>query len=91
MEDIITQGAIRTRYYGPTNCRGSRIIVTHPLKTKPNHTYYWNYALDVTENHAAAAQEFVLKNMGSEYSFNKNGYCFDNDYFWTWDYIGGAA
>lgn len=51
--------AILTRYLGPTNYRGSRIVVTsgngHRLVVS------WDDALDVSENHAMAARKLCEK------------------------------
>tara|TARA_R100001082_G_C4355972_1_gene156909 strand:- start:954 stop:1262 length:309 start_codon:yes stop_codon:yes gene_type:complete len=88
-----TRAAIRTRYAGPTNSRGSRIIVTDSKffdEARQRHTYDWDHALDVNENHAQAAQEFLDRYHNStRYHGNKNvidgpGLCFDNDFYWTW-------
>lgn len=83
MTDTNTRGALRTRYHGPTNYRGSRIIVTHPVNGK-RYTYDWNYALDVSENHAAAAQEYLDKFHPANTTVDGPGLCFDDDYFWAW-------
>jgi hypothetical protein len=48
--------AIETRYAGPTNSRGSRIIVTAQAGRL---IVPWDDALDVNENHAVAAQMFI--------------------------------
>ena len=81
-----TRGALRTRYHGPTNYRGSRIIVTYPVKgiNRNRYTYDWNYALDVSENHAAAAQEYLDKFHPANTTVDGPGLCFDDDYFWAW-------
>jgi hypothetical protein len=48
--------AIITKYHGPTNARGSRIGV----RSQAGRKYYpWDDALDVRENHAAAAFEYA--------------------------------
>tara|TARA_B100001123_G_scaffold357448_1_gene411677 strand:- start:431 stop:706 length:276 start_codon:yes stop_codon:yes gene_type:complete len=83
MTNTSTRGALRTRYHGPTNYRGSRIIVTHPVNGK-RYTYDWNYALDVSENHAAAAQEYLDKFHDHSDQIDGPGLCFDDDYFWAW-------
>lgn len=50
--------AIVTRYHGPTNTRGSRISAT----AEAGRIYVaYDYALDATENHAAAARAFAAK------------------------------
>ena len=50
--------AIRTRYLGPTNHRGARIVATCDAKRK---TYSWDYALNVAENHAQAAHALATE------------------------------
>ena len=83
-----TRAAIRTRYAGPPNSRGSRIIVTDSRffdEARQRHTYDWNHALDVNENHAQAAQEF-LDRFHTDYThvIDGHGLCFDDDFYWTW-------
>lgn len=48
--------AICTRYYGPTNHRGSRIKAWCAAKTV---WVSWDYALGTAENHALAAQRLL--------------------------------
>lgn len=49
--------AIHTRYYGPTNTRGSRIGVTH---NGGKRIYVpWDYALNSEENHAQAVAAYL--------------------------------
>lgn len=50
--------AIETRYYGPTNFRGSRIRATCEAGTV---TVSYDYALDLEENHDAAARALIRK------------------------------
>ena len=86
--EIDTRAAIRTRYAGPTNHRGTRIIASAKWfsdQQPKRHTYDWDYALDVKENHAAAAREWLV-------SFNNHGadllgpgLWYDGDYYWTWE------
>lgn len=58
--------AIRCRFYGPTNHRGSRIRVTR-FDSKiagrdPNGcTFGWDYALGLTDNYVAAVREYVRR------------------------------
>ena len=51
--------AIETKYVGPTNHRGSRIIAT----TQGGHriTQQWDYALSIDANHYAAAEALRAK------------------------------
>lgn len=50
--------AIETKYLGPTNTRGSRIIVCAQVGRI---SVPWDYALSVDENHDAAARAFAAK------------------------------
>lgn len=50
--------AIETRYLGPTNYRGSRVRVGWADREGKTLTVAWNDALNVDENHAAAARAF---------------------------------
>lgn len=50
--------AITTKYRGPTNSRGSRIIVRAQAGRM---TVPWDHALDVEENHDAAARAFIAR------------------------------
>jgi hypothetical protein len=52
--------AIETRYVGPTNTRGSRVIATNAAKSV-RHIHHWDYALSVTANHYAAAEALRAK------------------------------
>ena len=52
--------AITTKYLGPTNCRGSRIVVRSQAGRK---IYSWDCELDVADNHAQAAFLYI-KEMG---------------------------
>ena len=47
---------ITTSYKGPTNTRGSRIMVKSWLKNK---AFGWDYSLNSEANHKAAAQQMV--------------------------------
>ena len=51
--------AIETRFHGPTNRRGSRVIATEPDGS--SHTHPWDYALNSTQNHASAARALADK------------------------------
>jgi len=48
--------AIRTRYAGPTDTRGARIIATAQAGRV---VVPWDYALDPAENHAAACAAYA--------------------------------
>lgn len=69
--------AIRTRYYGPTNTRGSRIVAKCEAGTL---SMPYNHALSAYQNHATCAA-LMLK----RFSWGKPyvGGCFANDYYWT--------
>ena len=47
---------ITTRYAGPTNTKGSRVMVKSWLKNK---AFGWDHALNSEENHKVAAQQLV--------------------------------
>jgi hypothetical protein len=89
---IETRQAIRTRYAGPTNTRGSRIIVTDSRyfdEPRNRHVHYWDYEADANENHARAAQEFLNRFYGDKnevprYVIDGPGLCFDDDFYFTW-------
>ena len=48
--------AIETKYAGPTNTRGSRIVVTAAAGRK---SFGYDHALDATENHRVAARKYA--------------------------------
>ena len=50
--------AIETKYYGPTNSRGSKIIAK---TTNHRLTVSYDHGLDLDENHAAAAVALCRK------------------------------
>lgn len=50
--------AIETRYFGPTNYRGSRVKAISQATTV---TVVWDHALNPEDNHAAAAQALIDK------------------------------
>ncbi len=52
---------IVTRYLGPTNCRGSRIVATHKRDeaTTWRKTLSWDHALGAEANHHAAAEALL--------------------------------
>lgn len=50
--------AITTKFLGPTDCRGARIVAKAAAGRR---TYEWNYALGIEENHALAAQRLAEK------------------------------
>ena len=54
-----TYQGIETRYVGPTNHRGSRVIATTPGGHKLTH--HWAYELGIDANHHAAAEALRAK------------------------------
>jgi len=68
--------AIRTRYHGPTNVRGSRIIASCEAGRV---IMDYNHALNLEGNHAAAAR-MLLDKFGWKGVYH--GGVFDHDYFW---------
>ncbi len=62
--EISNRATVRAKYLGPTNHRGSRIVVSRfdppSHGTDPNRiTVSWDYALGVVENYAAAIQTYL--------------------------------
>ena len=82
--------AIRTRFFGPTNTKGARIIANRsatgcPFNLAERITKHYDYELDALNNHYEAAALFLAKyNQFKTPMINKEGLCFDNDYYWTW-------
>jgi hypothetical protein len=85
MTNPTARSAIRTRYHGPTDTRGSRFIATDG---ENRITVSYDYSLDHIENHAATAQAFLDKHNPFETKLVTNALCFDNDYYWTWEVTG---
>ena len=83
-----TRQAIRTRYAGPTNTRGSQIIVTDSRyfdRPRNRHIHDWDYEIDADENHARAAQEFLDRfHTDHAHVIDGPGLCFDDDFYFTW-------
>ncbi len=89
--------SIKTKYLGPTNYRGSRVSVTDDggFDSNPRRLVVgWDYALDTTGNHAAAAAAWIEKFIdlpfrGSSKPTNahlvETGMAFNGEYFWTWE------
>jgi hypothetical protein len=50
---------VETRYHGPTNTKGSRISVSFVGSRKGRKSYSYRHALNTTENHLAAAVEWL--------------------------------
>jgi len=97
MHDFNTRSSIRTRYTGPTNHRGTRIICTdgqHAMHDSPQRiTYDWDYALDSAENHRRAAQMWLdkfitngtLARDGVSATISDTSFCFEGDYYHSWN------
>ena len=83
----MTRASIRTRYAGPTNTRGSRIIVTEDSwgDHRPRKVIVsWDYALNPTQNHVAAAQAWLdTHNAGAR--VETPGLEFAHDCYFTWE------
>lgn len=75
--------AIRTRFVGPTNSRGSRVIADAGDR-QSTVTVSWDHALNSEQNHAAAALAVVNK-MGwnTEYHTPITGGQHGNAYYWV--------
>ena len=71
--------AIRTRYFGPTDTKGSRISAKNRSRT----IYIsYDHALDVIDNHRAAARE--LKRL-MQWGGDMVGGIFYGDWYWVFD------
>lgn len=68
---------VTTTYLGPTNFRGSRVKVTH-LTTGESKTISWDDALNVLDNHTAAARLILGAGPLLAVSDFKRGYVFIN-------------
>jgi hypothetical protein len=75
--------AIRTRFAGPTNTRGSRIIADAGDR-QSRVTVDYDHALNTDQNHAYAAV-LVTRKMGwtGEYYPPLAGGGYGNEYFWV--------
>lgn len=79
--------AIRTRYLGATNYKGSRIQAKCEARSI---IVPWDHNLDIAENHKAACQQ-LLNELGWKDPFYQPmvGGSFDNDYYWV--FTGGLS
>ena len=69
--------AIRTRYHGPTDSKGSRIIA----KCEAGSIQMpYNHALNLEANHAAAAQQLAER---FSWAGVYHGGSFGGDYYWV--------
>lgn len=67
-----------TRYAGPTDMRGSRVIATH-VTTRERVTVPWDHALDPGANHAVAAARVLGREPEFMASIDGGGYLFGVD------------
>jgi len=73
--------AIRTRFHGATETRGSRITARAEAGSV---TVSYDYSLNGSENHARAAQALVDKfGWGKPHYGEYVGGVFGNDYYWV--------
>jgi hypothetical protein len=83
MASLLPQGpVIITRYKGPTNHRGSRIVATHKRDSETTYrvTLSWDHALSEEENHRVAANACLeswqyLSLVIVACGHDANGYC----------------
>jgi hypothetical protein len=61
MKDLITGPVIVTRYLGPTNHLGSRVVATHRRDSETTYrkVVSWDHALSAEQNHRAAADALL--------------------------------
>lgn len=52
--------AITTKYHGPTNTRGARIVATAHDGTTKRYTFAYDHSLSATQNHHSAAMCWVI-------------------------------
>jgi len=76
--------AIRTRYYGPTNTHGSRIVARCGAGI---HTMVYEQGNSITGNHGCAAQMLAAKlGWTKEQGYaGMLGGCFGNDWYWVFN------
>ena len=84
----ISGPVIITRYLGPTNHRGSRVVATHKRDSEKTYraTIDWDHQLDSTANHLAAAEALLLKwpyhhPEQERFQLAARGHNFDSYYF----------
>ena len=82
--DLLMGPCIVTRYLGPTDTKGSRIVATHKRdsETTWRKVISWDHSLDSSENHQAAAQALLHSwPYGTDLEIVARGH--DNEaYFW---------
>jgi hypothetical protein len=67
-----------TKYFGPTETRGSRVKATH-VTTRKSVTLPWDHALDSHDNHATAAAAVLGREPEFSSSIDGGGYVFGVD------------
>lgn len=72
------QRVCETKYFGPTDHRGSRVRARH-VTTRKAKTVSWDHALDSFENHAAAAELVLGRRPQWGASVDGGGYLFGCD------------
>lgn len=73
--------AIRTRYFGPTNFRGSRIQAKCEAKSI---FVSYDHALNLSQNHKVACETLVRKVKWDKHNFTPIvGGLFNGDYYWV--------
>ena len=79
--------SIRTRFYGPTNTKGARIIAKRQATTF-SHTeslsMAYDYALGDVGSHHAAAVAFLAEFNHYAVSINPTAMSYDGDLYWSW-------
>ena len=65
---LLTGPVIVTRYLGPTDHRGSRVVATHHRDSEVTWRAVtdWDHSLDSTENHQLAAEQLLGKWVSSD-------------------------
>ncbi len=80
-----TVAGIVTRFLSPTNHKGARVAVSDHYPDDPRRIYVsWDYALNPTENHHAAAQAWLAKFIPHAGIVSPGIDC-GNGYAWTWE------
>jgi hypothetical protein len=88
LPELLAGPVIVTRYLGPTNCRGSRVVATHRRESSQSGCHpwraviSWDQGLSSEANHQAAAEQ-LLANWPHETALRIVGRGHDDDaYYW---------
>lgn len=81
----MTRASIRTKFHGPTNHRGSRIIASDD-DGRGRVTVSYDHALNADENHAAAAQAWLDRHNPYGAKVAGPGASFGDSVYWTWSF-----